>query len=68
MSTKLAPLEPADQIKRRIEEASRYVDIERICISPQCGFASSFAVNRFTADDQERKLAHMVQIAQDVWG
>ena len=68
ISTKLPTLEPVDQVKRRIEEASRYVDIERLCISPQCGFASSFAVNRFTADDQERKLAHVVKIADEVWG
>ena len=57
MSTKLKELEPVDELKRRVDEAARHVDMARLCISPQCGFASSAEVDRFTAEDEERKLA-----------
>jgi len=67
LSTKVGELEPADTIKRRIDEASRYVPLERLCLSPQCGFASSYATDRLTPDDAERKLAHLVQLADEVW-
>ena len=68
LSTKLPELEPRDAIKRRIDDASRYVRLDRLCLSPQCGFASSYTTARFTADDQERKLSHLVQLAHEVWG
>ena len=68
ISTKLAALEPIDDIKRRLDDAGRYIDLDQLCISPQCGFASSYQTNRFTHDDQERKLAHLVRIAGAVWG
>ncbi len=68
ISTKLAELEPADAVKRRIDEAGRFIDLDRLCLSPQCGFASSYQTDRFTLADQERKLAHVVKIARDVWG
>jgi 5-methyltetrahydropteroyltriglutamate--homocysteine methyltransferase len=68
ISTKLRALEDADYVKRRIEEAARYIDLDQLCLSPQCGFASGYQTDRFTFDDQERKLAHMVKIARDVWG
>jgi 5-methyltetrahydropteroyltriglutamate--homocysteine methyltransferase len=68
LSTKLRELEPPDQIKRRIDEASRYLDMDRLCLSPQCGFASSYTQDRLTIDDEERKLAHLVQLAHEVWG
>ena len=68
ISTKLPELESADLIKRRVEAASRYVDLDRLCLSPQCGFASGYVTDRLTLDDQERKLAHMVQIAAEIWG
>jgi 5-methyltetrahydropteroyltriglutamate--homocysteine methyltransferase len=67
ISTKLRELEPIDAVKRRIEEASRYVDLDRLCLSPQCGFASGYNVDRLTLADQERKLAHLVKIANEVW-
>ncbi len=67
ISTKLRELEPVDDVKRRIEDASRYVDLDRLCLSPQCGFASGYNVDRLTLADQERKLAHMVKIANEVW-
>jgi 5-methyltetrahydropteroyltriglutamate--homocysteine methyltransferase len=68
ISTKLRELEPRDDVKRRIEEASRYTDLDRLCLSPQCGFASSYTTDRLSLDDQERKLAHMVRIAKEIWG
>jgi 5-methyltetrahydropteroyltriglutamate--homocysteine methyltransferase len=68
VSTKLPMLEPADLLKRRIDEASRHIDLDRLCLSPQCGFASSYMVDRFTVDDEERKLAHIVAVADAVWG
>jgi 5-methyltetrahydropteroyltriglutamate--homocysteine methyltransferase len=67
MSTKLKELEPVDELKRRVEEASRHVDMARLCLSPQCGFASSAEVDRFTADDEERKLEHLVTAAGQIW-
>ncbi len=68
ISTKLPELEPADSLKRRVDEASKYADPDQLCLSPQCGFASSYHVDRFTSDDQERKLAHMVRVADEIWG
>lgn len=67
ISTKLKELEPLDALKGRIEEASRYVDMARLCISPQCGFASSAEVDRFTVADEERKLSHLVDAAGQIW-
>jgi len=67
MSTKQKALEPLDELKRRVDEASRYVEMNRLCLSPQCGFASSADVDRFTADDEERKLAHLVSAASAIW-
>jgi 5-methyltetrahydropteroyltriglutamate--homocysteine methyltransferase len=68
ISTKLRELEDVDYVKRRVAEAARYVDLDQLCLSPQCGFASGFATDRFTRDDQERKLAHLVRIAREIWG
>jgi 5-methyltetrahydropteroyltriglutamate--homocysteine methyltransferase len=68
ISTKLRELEPVDDVKRRIEDASRYVDLERLYLSPQCGFASTYTTDRLSLDDEERKLAHMVRIAAEIWG
>jgi 5-methyltetrahydropteroyltriglutamate--homocysteine methyltransferase len=68
MSTKLSELEPADLLHRRIDAATKYVDLDRLCMSPQCGFASSYRNTRFTLDQQERKLAHLVAAAETVWG
>jgi 5-methyltetrahydropteroyltriglutamate--homocysteine methyltransferase len=57
-------------LKRRVAEASRFVDMERLCLSPQCGFASSSYSNSsgFSRDDEERKLAHVVRAADEIWG
>jgi 5-methyltetrahydropteroyltriglutamate--homocysteine methyltransferase len=67
ISTKIRDLEPVDEIRRRVNEAAKYASIERLGICPQCGFASSFKVDRFTSDDQKRKLAHVVEIARRIW-
>jgi len=67
VSTKRPELEPADEVQRRVEEAARYVDMDRLCLSPQCGFASIFNHARFTPDLEERKLAHVVELADRIW-
>jgi 5-methyltetrahydropteroyltriglutamate--homocysteine methyltransferase len=68
VSTKKPRLETDDEVKRRIEEASRFVPLERLALSPQCGFASTMEGNRITADDQRRKLELVGRVAKSVWG
>jgi 5-methyltetrahydropteroyltriglutamate--homocysteine methyltransferase len=68
VTTKRGELESADQLKRRIEEATTYVDIDQLCLSPQCGFASTMEGNKLTYDQQVAKLARIVEVAEDVWG
>jgi 5-methyltetrahydropteroyltriglutamate--homocysteine methyltransferase len=68
VSTKTVQLEDPDVLKRRIEDASRYVDLERLCLSPQCGFSSNYLGNPVSIDDEQRKLALIVDVAQSVWG
>jgi 5-methyltetrahydropteroyltriglutamate--homocysteine methyltransferase len=68
VSTKTPRLESRDALKRRIEEASSYVPIEDLCLSPQCGFASTEAGNELTEDDEKRKLELVVETAREVWG
>jgi 5-methyltetrahydropteroyltriglutamate--homocysteine methyltransferase len=68
VSSKTPELEDRDHLLRRIEEASRYVDADRLAISPQCGFASVEAVNPITFDDQRRKLELVVDVAAAAWG
>jgi 5-methyltetrahydropteroyltriglutamate--homocysteine methyltransferase len=68
ITTKTGDLEEADEIMRRIEEAAAYVPVERLALSPQCGFASGIAGNLISEDEQWRKLELVLQVAQDVWG
>ncbi|MFC5745562.1 5-methyltetrahydropteroyltriglutamate--homocysteine S-methyltransferase [Actinomadura rugatobispora] len=68
VTTKSSVLESKDDLKRRIEEASRYVPIERLCLSPQCGFSSTVEGNELTRDQQMAKLALIVETAEEVWG
>ena len=68
VSSKTPELESADDLKRRIEDAGRFVDIERLALSPQCGFASTVAGNPVTEDDERAKLSLIVDVARDVWG
>ena len=67
ISTKTPKLESKDELKRRIEAAAKYVPLENLCLSPQCGFASSHVGNRVTPDDQRRKLELVVEVAEEVW-
>jgi 5-methyltetrahydropteroyltriglutamate--homocysteine methyltransferase len=67
VSTKTPELESADLLKRRIEEASKYVPLERLCISPQCGFSSNYLGNPVTIDDEKRKLELVARVAEAVW-
>jgi 5-methyltetrahydropteroyltriglutamate--homocysteine methyltransferase len=68
VTTKRGELESADQLKRRIEEASRWVDLDQLCLSPQCGFSSTVEGNNLTAAQQADKLRLVVEVAQEVWG
>ena len=68
VTTKKPALESEEELKGRIEEASRYVPLERLALSPQCGFASTMEGNRITADDQRRKLELVGRVARSVWG
>ncbi|MGH7809821.1 MAG: vitamin-B12 independent methionine synthase [Candidatus Binatia bacterium] len=68
VTSKKAHLESKPWLKRRIAEATRYVPMERLGLSPQCGFASSIIGNKITADEQRKKLARVVKTAQDLWG
>ena len=68
VSTKVPGLESADFLKRRIEEAARYVPLEQLAISPQCGFGSDAVGNLISEDDQKRKLERVVEVARQVWG
>jgi 5-methyltetrahydropteroyltriglutamate--homocysteine methyltransferase len=67
VSSKLPQLEPQDQLIRRIEEASRYVPLENLAVSPQCGFASTLEGNLVSEQDQWRKLKLVVDTARQVW-
>ena len=68
VTSKNATLESEDELKKRIEEASRYVPLERLALSPQCGFASTMEGNRLTQLDQQRKLQLVGSVARAVWG
>jgi 5-methyltetrahydropteroyltriglutamate--homocysteine methyltransferase len=68
VTTKRGALESKDDLIRRIEEASRYVPIEQLCLSPQCGFSSTVEGNVLTRDEQAAKLALVVETAAAVWG
>jgi len=68
VTTKRPQLESKDALKRRIEEASTYVPIEQLALSPQCGFSSTVEGNALARDDQIAKLALVVETAQEVWG
>jgi len=68
VSTKTPELEKTDDLKRRIEEASRYAPLERLALSPQCGFSTNVGGNLITEDDQKRKLELVVETARQVWG
>ena len=68
ISSKLPTLETKDAVKRRIDEATRYIDLDRLHLSPQCGFASTEEGNQLTEEEQWRKLGYVVELAREIWG
>ena len=68
VSTKTPELEPKDALKRRIEAAAKHAPLENLCLSPQCGFASTFRGNPIPEDVQRCKLERVVEVATEVWG
>jgi methionine synthase II (cobalamin-independent) len=68
VTSKTGTLENKDAIKRRIDEATKYLEIDQLCLSPQCGFASTEEGNILAEDEQWAKLRMIVEIADEVWG
>lgn len=68
ISSKFPQLENPDDIKRRIDQAAKFVSLDQLALSPQCGFSSTVHGNNITVDDQRAKLKLTVDIAKDVWG
>lgn len=68
VTSKRGDLEKKDELKRRIDQAAKYVDLDQLCVSPQCGFASTSLGNLLTEDQEFAKLRLLVELAQDVWG
>ncbi len=68
VTTKSPRRETAEELRRRIEEASQYVSLERLALSPQCGFSTSVMGNRLTMEDQQYKLGVIAETAPTLWG
>jgi methionine synthase II (cobalamin-independent) len=68
VTTKTGRLETKDEIRRRIDEAAKYISLDQLCLSPQCGFASTEEGNALAEDEQWAKLAMIVDLAREVWG
>jgi 5-methyltetrahydropteroyltriglutamate--homocysteine methyltransferase len=68
VTTKRAALESKDDLKRRIDEAAKYVPLEQLCLSPQCGFSSTVEGNALTIEEEKAKLRLVVEVAHEVWG
>ena len=68
VTTKKPRLESVDELRARIDEAAKFVPLERLALSPQCGFASTLAGNQITPEDQQRKLRCVAETARVVWG
>ncbi|TMJ60097.1 MAG: 5-methyltetrahydropteroyltriglutamate--homocysteine S-methyltransferase [Alphaproteobacteria bacterium] len=68
ITTKRAALEDKDELKRRIDEAAKYVPLEQLCLSPQCGFSSTVEGNALTIEEEKAKLRLVVEVAREVWG
>jgi 5-methyltetrahydropteroyltriglutamate--homocysteine methyltransferase len=68
VTTKRGELESKDELKRRVEEASQHVDVDQLCLSPQCGFSSTLEGNDLTHEQQAAKLRLVVETAEEIWG
>ena len=68
VTSKRAALESKDELKRRIDEAAKYVPLGQLCLSPQCGFSSTVDGNVLTIEQQAAKLRLVVETAREVWG
>jgi 5-methyltetrahydropteroyltriglutamate--homocysteine methyltransferase len=68
VTSKTGKLENADDLKRRIDQAAKFIDVDQLCLGPQCGFASTEEGNVLTEDEQWAKLARIVEVADSVWG
>jgi len=68
MTSKTGALETKDQLKRRIDEAAKFASLDQLCLSPQCGFASTEEGNLLAEEEQWAKLARCVEVAKEVWG
>jgi len=68
VTTKRSDVESKDELKRRIDEASKYVDLDQLALSPQCGFSSNAIGNLVTVDDERAKFALIREVAEEVWG
>jgi len=68
VTTKTGEMETVDELKRRIDEAARYVPLEQLALSPQCGFSSTVLGNNITVQAEIAKLALVVRVAGEVWG
>ena len=68
VTTKTGRLEAKDELKRRIDEAAKYISLDQLCLSPQCGFASTEEGNVLAEDEQWAKLRMIVELADEVWG
>jgi 5-methyltetrahydropteroyltriglutamate--homocysteine methyltransferase len=68
VTSKTGTLENKDEIKRRIDQATKFIELDRLCLSPQCGFASTEEGNVLAEDEQWGKLRRIVEIAEEVWG
>jgi 5-methyltetrahydropteroyltriglutamate--homocysteine methyltransferase len=68
VTSKSGTLESKDELKRRIDEATKYVSLDQLCLSPQCGFASTEEGNILTEEQQWAKLRMIVELSEEVWG
>ncbi len=68
VTSKTGVLESRDDLRRRIEEATKFIDIDQLCLSPQCGFASTEDGNTLAEEEQWAKLAMIVELADEIWG
>jgi 5-methyltetrahydropteroyltriglutamate--homocysteine methyltransferase len=67
VTTKVGTLERKDELKRRLDEASKYIPLDQLCVSPQCGFSSTLEGNEVAVEDQKAKLSLCVELAHEVW-